>query len=181
MSAPDARELLPCPFCGQPPILVRDFHPDAGHGCRVRCGHCRAAHPMTAGATREYATDAAVATWNTRARLDAEPSPVEGEADGVALIAAERERQKAVEGWTLEHDDGHVDGALAQCAAVYAIPPVAREVYFPTPLGGAMPDGWPFDCCDWKPGDRIRELSKAGALIAAEIDRLARIARGGRG
>ncbi|MGE0456387.1 MAG: hypothetical protein AB7I13_00015 [Vicinamibacterales bacterium] len=40
---------------------------------------------------------------------------------------------------------------------------------------GEAPRFWPFDCCDWKPGDRIRELEKAGALIAAEIDRLLRV------
>lgn len=37
-----------------------------------------------------------------------------------------------------------------------------------------VPSGWPFDPPSWKPGDRVRELVKAGALIAAEIDRLIR-------
>jgi hypothetical protein len=39
-----------------------------------------------------------------------------------------------------------------------------------------MAELWPWDESWWKPGDRIRELAKAGALIAAEIDRLNRIA-----
>lgn len=36
---------------------------------------------------------------------------------------------------------------------------------------------WPWDKSWWKPtpDDRIRELIKAGALIAAEIDRLQRL------
>lgn len=39
-----------------------------------------------------------------------------------------------------------------------------------------MPDGWPFGQDWWKPSnDPIRNLVKAGALIAAEIDRLHRI------
>lgn len=32
-------------------------------------------------------------------------------------IAAERQRQVEVEGWTAEHDDKHADGSLAQAAA----------------------------------------------------------------
>jgi hypothetical protein len=36
-----------------------------------------------------------------------------------------------------------------------------------------VPEDWPFDPSWWKPSeDRVRDLVKAGALIAAEIDRL---------
>jgi hypothetical protein len=40
-----------------------------------------------------------------------------------------------------------------------------------------VPDEWPFDRSWYKPTpeNRIRELEKAGALIAAEIDRLQRL------
>lgn len=86
--------------------------------------------------------------------------------DGVALIVAERKRQVEVEGWTPEHDDEHGEGYLALAAAVYALPPDSRD----DDLMGL----WPWDRSWWKPGDRIRELVKAGALIAAEIDRLQR-------
>jgi hypothetical protein len=54
-------------------------------------------------------------------------------------------------------------------AACYATPPYARV------LQGHedVPIDWPWQPQDWKPGpDRIRELVKAGALVAAEIDRL---------
>lgn len=39
-------------------------------------------------------------------------------------------------------------------------------------------DHWPFGSCEWKPSvaDPVRDLVKAGALIAAEIDRLQRLA-----
>ena len=36
-------------------------------------------------------------------------------------IARERERQIAQEGWTPEHDDGHVHGELAAAASCYAM------------------------------------------------------------
>lgn len=97
--------------------------------------------------------------------------------DGVARIAAERRRQIEREGWTAAHDNGHIGGELAMCAAIYAMHPddrrfeEDRENDEPPRM---VPIGWPFDCCDFKPGDRIRELEKAGALIAAEIDRLLR-------
>lgn len=88
---------------------------------------------------------------------------------GVARIAAERQRQLDAEGYRDEHDDDHVGGELARAAAVYAIPPRHRD---PSIKSYIWP-GWRF-----KPSaDRIRELEKAGALIAAEIDRLERAAR----
>lgn len=93
---------------------------------------------------------------------------------GLDLIAAERQRQIAVEGWTPEHDAGHAGNeALARAAAAYATPARLRE-QLPVPFAG-LPALWPWDFCHWKPtpDDRVRELVKAGALIAAEIDRLA--------
>lgn len=88
--------------------------------------------------------------------------------NGVALIAAERQRQIESEGWTPEHDDEHGDGEIAAAAACYASPAWSRMRSHQPPLL------WPWDEQWWKPGDRIRELVKAGALIAAEIDRLQR-------
>jgi hypothetical protein len=88
---------------------------------------------------------------------------------GVELIAAERHRQISEEGWTPEHDARHTRGELARAGAVYAMPA----------NGSWKADNWPFEPesikHDWRSADgRIRELARAGALIAAEIDRLHR-------
>lgn len=107
----------------------------------------------------------------------------EGARDGVTLIAAERQRQVDAEGWTAEHDDTHECGELALAAAVYACPPRDRSDAIKRAL-------WPWGWNSFKgepmyfdrptPTDaRIRSLVKAGALIAAEIDRLQRATPGG--
>lgn len=96
---------------------------------------------------------------------------------GAELIAAERRRQIESEGWTPEHDDEHIGQELARAAAAYAIPPEhdQRRAADPDAQGRPIPGIWPFCAHWWKPEqDRVRELVKAGALIAAEIDRLAR-------
>jgi hypothetical protein len=96
---------------------------------------------------------------------------------GVELIAAERQRQIDEEDWSASHDDSHVDGELALAAACYAIPPRKRKsTVFEFALWEWL---WPWTADWWKPGrktakGRIRELAKAGALIAAELDRLQR-------
>lgn len=90
---------------------------------------------------------------------------------GIERIAKERQRQIEAEGWTPEHDDGHDNGSLIRAAAMY--------------LGaadGAITDDmlrfWPWSMDWWKPSDDpMRNLEKAGALIAAEIDRLERAAQ----
>ena len=111
--------------------------------------------------------------------------------NGAVLIAAERERQMAEEGWTAEHDDSHSDGELADFAAcLAATEPVyvmrdqadqlrrySKGVTFTTPWpyelfndpNGAHERPWGFSSVN-----RIDRLVKAGALIAAEIDRLQR-------
>lgn len=98
--------------------------------------------------------------------------------NGIELIAAERARQVEMEGWTPEHDDGHFDESLALAASCYALPDGKRQKQL---LDFTLIEWlWPWDFCWWKPAgrktkpQRIRELVKAGALIAAEIDRLQR-------
>lgn len=102
---------------------------------------------------------------------------------GADLIAAERRRQVEQEGWTPQHDAEHADDAMACAAAVYALPAGrrgSRSVPHPGNNGDRgdawrhVPYQWPW-APEWykpTPDDRIRELVKAGALIAAEIDRL---------
>ena len=119
-----------------------------------------------------------------------------GVMDGADRIRAERNRQVAEEGWTAEHDDEHRAGELALAAACYATPvPLfamhvhASGVTFSDPWPWeARWDGRPFDgnvlrtvperggtsAIDYSQEERLRALEKAGALIAAEIDRLLR-------
>lgn len=95
---------------------------------------------------------------------------------GVDLIAEERRRQVEELGWDQEHDQAHTDQALALAATCYAAPPSFRGLTVS-----------PLMCWPWNArsnpamreqptrAERIRELTKAGALIAAEIDRLAAV------
>lgn len=92
--------------------------------------------------------------------------------NGCDLIAAERQRQIDAEGWTPEHDAEHRANDLTAAAVCYATPYHRRAVV--SRDGANVPAGWPWLARFWKPSpdDRVRELVKAGALIAAEIDRL---------
>lgn len=114
-------------------------------------------------------------------KLAALLSAVRCVSDGVACILIERQRQINAEGWTPEHDDQHTRGELAAAAVCYAnyaahqvewpdAPRLTREHYTTAP--GKL---WPWDS-EWLKlsPDPIRNLEKAGALIAAEIDRLKR-------
>lgn len=86
--------------------------------------------------------------------------------DGVKAIASERQRQIEQEDWTPEHDDEHDKGELAAAASCYA--------YDPRKFNKASSPLWPWSEAWWKPKDRRSNLVRAGALIAAEIDRLDR-------
>lgn len=92
--------------------------------------------------------------------------------EGIAAIAAERQRQIDAEGWTPEHDDTHASGEMALAAACYALNTTDDGDGPEIRLVGA--EFWPWADEWWKPTDRRRDLVKAGALIAAEIDRLDR-------
>lgn len=104
--------------------------------------------------------------------------------NGIELIAEERARQISAEGWTALHDSQHHNGELAKAAACYAMPRLIREreengtpgLNRYTPVKPFM-NIWPWAKKWWKPtpNDRVRELVKAGALLAAEIDRLHRL------
>ena len=88
---------------------------------------------------------------------------------GVELIAEERKRQIEVEGWTAEHDDLHAHCELTTAAIAYATQATLRAENAVRDRGVRWV--WTLDC--WKPSaDPVRNLVKAGALIAAEIDRL---------
>lgn len=89
---------------------------------------------------------------------------------GVELILKERERQIKEFGYNAKHDDGEKDGGLAYAAICYAIPDGPNRESF-------VADFYPWHIVTYRPtpDDRIKELAKAGALIAAEIDRLQRL------
>lgn len=105
-------------------------------------------------------------------------------------VAAERERQKSVEGWSTAHDDEHADGGLASAAACYALPEpdTSDRVEMDLPPRGEcrvlvtypdVPMLWPRSWHSrwWKPKDRRRNLIRAAALLVAEIERLDRVAQ----
>jgi hypothetical protein len=119
---------------------------------------------------------------DVQAALSQLSAPPEGdpERDGAQMIVAER-RRHAASGYTSEHDAEHADESLALAACSYAIPRSWRRWKQSRDSNGAVPTTWPWDARRWRPtqDDRVRELVKAGALIAAEIDRL--IAGGSRG
>lgn len=103
---------------------------------------------------------------------------------GIERIAAERQRQVEEEGWTADHDDGHDRSELASAAAAYALYAHLSVMagYSNDQHHEEALELWPFEETTFKPvpGNPIRNLEKAGALIAAEIDRILR-ERAGRG
>lgn len=93
----------------------------------------------------------------------------------IAEIAAERRRQISQECWSPSHDDGHVEGELAQAAACYAQHVADAMDPVPRPPPPPTPGFWPWDECWWRPSTPRRDLIKAAALIVAEIERLDRM------
>lgn len=113
---------------------------------------------------------------------------------GIEFIAAERQRQIDKEGYSSGHDDEHDEGEISIAAACYA----ARETIYVMRKSSdriVFGDPWPW-VHHWDTGrsmddrdrpihgtqqiqkkgkSRKRQLIIAGALIAAEIDRLNRI------
>jgi hypothetical protein len=100
-------------------------------------------------------------------------SEMKNEMDGAMRIQKERLRQIEEEGWTQEHDlIGNNDGQCARAAACYAVSSEERGNF--NTIGSILSALWPWEEMWFKPcpKNRIHELEKAGALIAAEIDRL---------
>ncbi len=92
--------------------------------------------------------------------------------NGAELIASERRRQIKEEGFDARHDEQHKAWELADAAMSYLF---AYRFPWLADHPQQRPPYWPvlWDMVWWKPTkDPIRSLVKAGALIAAEIDRL---------
>lgn len=104
----------------------------------------------------------------TSASATGEPSS-SFQSPGASLIAAERMRQVEGEGWTPAEDLRLERGELAAAASGYLASVLSWPLYKEVP---PVIFPWP-DNDGWKPtGDEVRDLTKAGALIAAQIDRL---------
>ncbi len=95
---------------------------------------------------------------------------------GIESIARERKRQIIKKHFTPLHDDDHDEFELTLAAMSYAAAVAAPDEEGDDEGKQRPCHDWPWDDEDFKPSeDPIRNLVKAGALIAAEIDRLQRL------
>ena len=98
---------------------------------------------------------------------------------GIDLIAEERQRQISVEGYDRQHDAQHTVHEFILAAGAYVS---AACTDHRKETGGQVPGVleyknigktiWPWDEKTFKPTNSLRDLVKAGALIASAIDRL---------
>ena len=103
---------------------------------------------------------------------------------GIELIAEERQRQIEVEGYDAQHDSHHSPCKLIQAADTYlesAELTLQSKEFSPSNswhqtnlpfYRNEIKRNWPWEQESFKPTTDIRDLIKAGALIAAAIDRL---------
>lgn len=110
-----------------------------------------------------------------------DPGPVEQlgkllQDDGVREIATERLRQIEDEGYDAEHDDQHRGGLMLWAADELLRAEISHGMGWRAGfVGGAdAPEPHPWKLVD-KPWDSRRRLAVAGALIAAEMERVARV------
>lgn len=88
-------------------------------------------------------------------------------ARGADLIREERRRQIEVEGYDTMHDRHNTPQVLCRAAVGYALHEDPSKL-----VADAAANLWPWTKDFWKPKDQLRNLVRAGALIAAAIDRL---------
>lgn len=175
-------------------VVPEGFDP-AGHPTEQVVRTClQAIERRVEAAERRRAEEKArrreIADWNVDAAEEIETlsgqlaearEQLKSSSRGVLAIAAERRRQIKVEGWTLEHDDEWTAGCLTRAAICYS-QRAAWQLRMeelsgkPEPAGTDLPPtNWPWDREWWKPKDATRNLVRAGALIAAELDKIARL------
>jgi hypothetical protein len=97
---------------------------------------------------------------------------------GIELIAQERARQISKEGWDQKHDEQHTEHELIEAAAYYCAYNAAEETMcslegYRDFVEGFFPAQWDEDWMKRQgfPVPTDNDLVKAGALIAAELDR----------
>ena len=91
---------------------------------------------------------------------------------GVELIRGERQHQIDTHGLTEDYDRRWTDSELIRAARCYLEDIIRCREKKP---GRVLSLDWPWGSRSWRPSDtteQIRQLTKAGALIAAEIDRI---------
>lgn len=100
---------------------------------------------------------------------------------GIELISEERQRQIEVEGYSVQHDSQHNASEFIYAAIAYteaAKVGVNCQEIGNTNENEIMIRKWdmglyfPWGQTNFKPSTNVRDLVKAGALIAAAIDRL---------
>lgn len=89
---------------------------------------------------------------------------------GIELIAEERNEQIVKHGWSASHDATHKNGELAKVSAT--ILAMGTDMRTICPDGEYGSDNNPWGLIEKLKNDRIHQLKVAGALCAAEIDRL---------
>ena len=125
-----------------------------------------------------WTRDGVLLTWETKLEGDSVSFyRMSGDQEGADMIAAERSRQQLQEGFDHEHDDKHIFGEIAHAGSAYAETAALQSQYNSVPPC-FIPKWWPWERKWWKPSPNpVRNLVRAGALIAAEIDRLQRAKR----
>ena len=88
--------------------------------------------------------------------------------EALELVWAERLRQKEMEGYTPAHDDEHTEGQLALLAAAYALSSRGFGYEWLAEQARRIVKSYGVT---FKPTDPIRDLTRAGALILAELER----------
>jgi hypothetical protein len=130
--------------------------------------------------------------WDTQNNRNEGEHTVNPDLNGVELIMTERARQIDIKGYDAAHDGDHSEGELALAAIAYAAPDRAYIRTLNEQDRVMFEDSWPWSEDEDKRRtdsgliasnslsyqtieDRIYQLAKAGAFLAAEIDRLRRL------
>jgi hypothetical protein len=91
---------------------------------------------------------------------------------GLAMIMHERRGQVEDRGYSPERDDAYTEGQLWNAAHGYLSTIGSYDMgESPAVIAQEPPDYWPWAAEHWKPRGSIEDLTRAGALIAAELTR----------